>query len=532
MDVIDSVVAMGPLVIYTALFVLVFAESVAWLGLVVPGDLALVSAGALTITGTVDLGMVVAVAFAGTAAGYAVAYEIGRRAGPRLVASVAARPRVAHDIAVAQRTLAQRGTLLIVASRWVGVLCALVPVLAGASEIPRRRFTRAQLAGAALWVGVVPLLGRLAAAGVADATAWLPWISLAVAGVISVVTWLAWRRVAGRPVSRVAVGVGLGVVLGITTAVVMVRIAGVTEVVRTIAALQWWAVALVLVLQALALAALTQLWRTVFGAHGGAVSFRDALTICLGAFGLTQVLPGGGAAGGVFAIGRFRAHGADPVRATTTVLTVGLVSMGTLGAVLSLATTMTALASPVYTRYAVVCVAATTVTVAVLVALRWLMGNAAARGWLADRLARLTWRGRQIAVPWAKGLADGDLGGLGRPSQLWRPVGWSALNWTFDIGVLVLLLHAVGARAPLLGVLVAFAVGNLLNALPVTPGGIGLVEAGLTGTLIGFGVDAAAASVAVLAYRAIAYWLPAAVAAPVVLSGLHATRMAPVKAAR
>lgn len=531
MDVIGSVAATGPLVIYTVLFLLVFAESVAWLGLVVPGDLALVTAGALTVTGTVDLGVVVAVSFVGTVTGYVVAYEIGRRVGPRLIASVEARPRVAHDVAVARRTLVERGTLLVVASRWVGVLCALVPMLAGASQVSRRRFTGAQLVGAILFVGVVPVLGRLAAAGVPHATAWLPWISLGVAGVISVVTWVAWRQVAGRPVSRVALGMGAGVALGATTAVVMVRIAGVSEVARTLAALQWWAVVLVLVLQVLALAALTQLWRTVFGVHGGAVSFREALTICLGAFGLTQVLPGGGAAGGVFAIRRFRAHGADPVRATTTVLTVGLVSMGTLGAVLSVATTVTALVSPVYTRYAVVCVAATTATVAALGTLRWLMGNAAARRWMADRLERLTWRGRQIALPWVKGLADGDLG-LGRPSQLWRPVAWSALNWTFDIGVLVLLLHAAGAQAPLLAVLVAFAVGNLLNAMPITPGGIGLVEAGLTGTLIGFGVDAAAASVAVLAYRAIAYWLPAAVAAPVVLSGLHAPSVAAAEVAR
>lgn len=88
---------------------------------------------------------------------------------------------------------------------------------------------------------------------------------LVFAGVTSLATWLALRQVAGRPVSRVTVGVGLGVALGIATAVVMIRLAGVTEVARTIAALQWWSVAVVLVLQALALAALTPLWRTVFG---------------------------------------------------------------------------------------------------------------------------------------------------------------------------------------------------------------------------------------------------------------------------
>lgn len=319
--------------------------------------------------------------------------------------------------------------------------------------------------------------------------------------------------------SRVRVGTGVGVCLGILTGVVLVQAAGPDEVARTLALVPWWTLPAVAALQVVALVALTQLWRSVFGAHGGTVGFRDALTISMGVFGLTQVLPGGGAAGGVFAIQRFRGHGADAVRATATALTVGLVSMGTLGVILSVATTVTAVASPVHTRYAVVSVAVTLVLAVQLLVLRWVMASSTARAWLVTRLDGLSWRGRHLGRPLARGLERGGWT-HGRLVDLWRPAAWSALNWTFDIAVLALLLHAAGARAPVLAVLVAFAVGNLLNGLPVTPGGIGLVEAGLAGTLIGFGVEAAPVSVAVLAYRACAYWIPAAVAAPIVLAGL------------
>jgi uncharacterized protein (TIRG00374 family) len=44
--------------------------------------------------------------------------------------------------------------------------------------------------------------------------------------------------------------------------------------------------------------------------------------------------------------------------------------------------------------------------------------------------------------------------------------------------------------------------------IPITPGGLGFVEAGLTGTLVLAGVDAAAAATATLAYRLASFWLP------------------------
>ena len=56
--------------------------------------------------------------------------------------------------------------------------------------------------------------------------------------------------------------------------------------------------------------------------------------------------------------------------------------------------------------------------------------------------------------------------------------------------------------------LLAYAVAGLLALIPVTPGGLGIVEAGLSGLLILAGVDAGNAVLATLGYRVISYWLP------------------------
>ena len=57
-------------------------------------------------------------------------------------------------------------------------------------------------------------------------------------------------------------------------------------------------------------------------------------------------------------------------------------------------------------------------------------------------------------------------------------------------------------------VLLAFSASQMLVAIPITPGGLGVVEAGLAATLALAGVGAGAAVVATLAYRLFSYWLP------------------------
>jgi putative heme transporter len=81
-------------------------------------------------------------------------------------------------------------------------------------------------------------------------------------------------------------------------------------------------------------------------------------------------------------------------------------------------------------------------------------------------------------------------------------------RWAFDYGSLMIALVATGSRPAPLAVLVAFCSAQALALVPLTPGGLGFVEAGLTGMLVLAGVNSSDALVATLAYRLASYWLP------------------------
>jgi uncharacterized protein (TIRG00374 family) len=78
----------------------------------------------------------------------------------------------------------------------------------------------------------------------------------------------------------------------------------------------------------------------------------------------------------------------------------------------------------------------------------------------------------------------------------------------FDYLALLCCLAAVGSRPDPSLVLLAYIGGALLALIPVTPGGLGFVEAGLTGLLVAAGVGSQDALVATLAYRLVSFWLP------------------------
>lgn len=92
-------------------------------------------------------------------------------------------------------------------------------------------------------------------------------------------------------------------------------------------------------------------------------------------------------------------------------------------------------------------------------------------------------------------------------STEWLTVGaWAYL--LCDIAVLWVCLHALGQSPPFAVVILAYQIGYLANALPI-PGGIGVLDAGLVGMLVLYGIRGSPATGAELAYHAIALWVPA-----------------------
>jgi uncharacterized protein (TIRG00374 family) len=93
-------------------------------------------------------------------------------------------------------------------------------------------------------------------------------------------------------------------------------------------------------------------------------------------------------------------------------------------------------------------------------------------------------------------------------SRWWLAVITSMGNWLFDYLALLAALAAVGSRPRPSLVLLAYVGAAVLGMIPLTPGGLGFVEAGLTALLALAGVPGPEAVLATLAYRLVAYWLP------------------------
>lgn len=84
----------------------------------------------------------------------------------------------------------------------------------------------------------------------------------------------------------------------------------------------------------------------------------------------------------------------------------------------------------------------------------------------------------------------------------------ATMNWVLGAAALGTTLAAFGGHPPMFGLLVSYCLANVMAVLPVSPGGLGVVEAVLISTLGAFGVDHSVASVAVVTYRALSFWLP------------------------
>jgi hypothetical protein len=90
----------------------------------------------------------------------------------------------------------------------------------------------------------------------------------------------------------------------------------------------------------------------------------------------------------------------------------------------------------------------------------------------------------------------------------WKALLFSLGNWLFDYLALLAAITAVGSQPRPTLVLLAYSAAMVLAMIPITPGGLGFVEAGLTGLLALAGVSAGDAVLSVLAYRLVSFWLP------------------------
>ena len=124
--------------------------------------------------------------------------------------------------------------------------------------------------------------------------------------------------------------------------------------------------------------------------------------------------------------------------------------------------------------------------------------------WIARRLHFDQDNAGEVAVH----LGDRLRGLRAEPGLLVRVSSWSLLNWTLDIAALYVFVRAFGGSVSIVGLVISFGLANIFASIPITPGGLGLVESIYIPSLVGFGLSTTTATVSVLSYRLVQFWLP------------------------
>ena len=161
MDIFFDIMGLLKAVGYVGLFVIIFAESGVLLGLFLPGDSLLFTAGFLASQGYGNIWALLILCFAAAVLGDSFGYAFGKRAGPRVF--------VREDGWFFRKAYVERmrvfferhGGKAIVLARFTPVIRTLAPISAGVAGMPYRTFFFYNVAGGFLWAGGIVGLGYL-----------------------------------------------------------------------------------------------------------------------------------------------------------------------------------------------------------------------------------------------------------------------------------------------------------------------------------------------------------------------------------
>lgn len=161
---------------------LAFLETGAFVGLVAPGETAIVLGGVVAAQGEISLLVVLGVAWGGAALGDFASFLLGRRLGRRFL--LARGPSLGVTAARLDRVESfyeRHGAKAIMIGRFIGIIRAVSPFLAGASGLPTRAFLPWSILGTALWATAYTLVGYAFHASFSSATHVLTYGALGLA---------------------------------------------------------------------------------------------------------------------------------------------------------------------------------------------------------------------------------------------------------------------------------------------------------------------------------------------------------------
>lgn len=195
-SILDAIRSVPPAVAYVIISLLVFGEAAVFLGFVLPGETAVLLGGFLASQGHLSIVTLVVLVVICAIAGDSVGYQVGKHLGPRILRlRIFAKHQARLDRA--QDTLRRRGGPAVFLARWTAFFRAVMPGIAGLSQMRYRTFLVWNALGGIAWGVTFSLVGYFAGASYDKVAATIgkgAAVVIAVLVLAAVVVWRVRRR--------------------------------------------------------------------------------------------------------------------------------------------------------------------------------------------------------------------------------------------------------------------------------------------------------------------------------------------------
>jgi uncharacterized membrane protein YbhN (UPF0104 family) len=305
-----------------------------------------------------------------------------------------------------------------------------------------------------------------------------------------------WRH------ARVAVSIGL---LGAAIYFLVGRASQVAAAWHLLGHTLWRWVAFGVLFEVGSMVVFARMQRWLLRAGGVEVPLRTMVEITVAGNAVAATLPGGVAWAGAWVFGQLRRRGVSRFLRVWMFLVAGAVSSFALFIVVAAGIELAGSRGPVSgLRWGALALAAVPVAAALVVAVRHRTPVRQLRS-LSGRAVRGL-PGGAWALRKAGGLVK-QVGAIRMSAWRWSEVlGLALLNWLYDCAVLITCLLALHVAVPWRGIFVVYGLTQVAAALPITPGGIGVVEGTLGALLHAYGVPVEQAVATVIVYRIVSFW--------------------------
>ncbi len=224
---------------------------------------------------------------------------------------------------------------------------------------------------------------------------------------------------------------------------------------------------------------------------------------------LTNLVPGGSAAGSALGYRLLVTSGVEGTDAGFAIAATGVVSACVLNVILWVALLLSLPFHGINVLYGIAAVAGVVVIAfAAGLVFALMRGRVRAHRVLHAITSRLRFVDSERAAEVVEQVAARLRDVISDRELVERAAVWATLNWLLDAASLWVFVRAFGEASNVLGLLIAFGLANVLAVIPITPGGLGIIETVLVPTLVGFGVGRTVAALGVASYRLAQFWIP------------------------